>query len=119
MKIFFYEICSIEIHGETRKIFPNTLSSSLSSSSSSSSSSSPPGSFLNLIPLSFSSAFVRNRSIAHFPAISDFYQRTKIGHNINHSANHVKLSTSTFTPDIENNTWARVDMEFLFKCFTR
>ena len=80
----------------------SSSSSSLSSSSSSSpslsssSSSSSSGSFLNLILLSFSSAFVRSRSI---PSISFSYHRTKKGLNINHSTNYVKLSTGIFTPD--------------------
>ena len=79
----------------------SSLSSSSSSSSSlsSSSSSSPSCSLLNLIPLFFSSAFVRRRLI-HLPtAISPSYHRTKKGHNINHSTNYVKLSTCIFTPD--------------------
>ena len=79
----------------------SSLSSSSSSSSSlsSSSSSSPSCSFLNLIPLSFSSAFVRRRLIHLPPFISPTYHRTKKGHNINHSTNYVKLSTCIFTPD--------------------
>ena len=79
----------------------SSLSSSSSSSSSlsSSSSSSLSCSLLNLIPLFFSSAFVRSRLI-HLPTvISPTYHRTKKGHNINHSTNYVKLSTSIFTPD--------------------
>ena len=79
----------------------SSLSSSSSSSSSlsSSSSSSPSCSLLNLIPLFFSSAFVRSRLI-HLPTvISPTYHRTKKGHNINHSTNYVKLSTCIFTPD--------------------
>ena len=79
----------------------SSLSSSSPSSSSlsSSSSSSPSCSLLNLIPLFFSSAFVRRRLI-HLPTvISRTYHRTKKGHNINHSTNYVKLSTCIFTPD--------------------
>ena len=79
----------------------SSLSSSSSSSSSlsSSSSSSPSCSLLNLIPLFFSSAFVRRRSIHLPPFTSPSYHRTKKGHNINHSTNYVKLSTCIFTPD--------------------
>ena len=79
----------------------SSLSSSSSSSSSlsSSSSSSPSCSLLNLIPLFFSSAFVRRRSMHLPPFTSPSYHRTKKGHNINHSTNYVKLSTCIFTPD--------------------
>ena len=79
----------------------SSLSSSSSSSSSlsSSSSSSPSCSLLNLIPLFFSSAFVRRRLIQLTSVISWSYHRTKKGHNINHSTNYVKLSTCIFTPD--------------------
>ena len=78
----------------------SSLSSSSSSSSSlSSSSSSPSCSLLNLIPLFFSSAFVRRRLIQLKSVISWSYHRTKKGHNINHSTNYVKLSTCIFTPD--------------------
>ena len=80
----------------------SSSSSSLSSSSSSSSpssSSSSSGSFLNLIPSFFSSAFVRSRLILSTPFHSFFYHRTKKGHNINHSTNYVKLSTGIFTAD--------------------
>ena len=79
----------------------SSSSSSLSSSSSSSpsSSSSSSGSFLNLIPSFFSSAFVRSRLILSPPFLSTSYHRTKKGHNINHSTNYVKLSTGIFTPD--------------------
>ena len=80
----------------------SSSSSSLSSSSSSSSpssSSSSSGSFLNLIPSFFSSAFVRSRLILSPPFVSTSYHRTKKGHNINHSTNYVKLSTGIFTPD--------------------
>ena len=80
----------------------SSSSSSLSSSSSSSSpssSSSSSGSFLNLIPSFFSSAFVRSRVILPPPFQSTSYHRTTKGHNINHSTNYVKLSTGIFTPD--------------------
>ena len=80
----------------------SSSSSSLSSSSSSSSpslSSPSSGSFLNLIPSFFSSAFVRSRLILSPPFLSTSYHRTKKGHNINHSTNYVKLSTGIFTPD--------------------
>ena len=80
----------------------SSLSSSSSSSSSSPSSSSPSsssGSFLNLVPFFFSSAFVRSRWISPSSPISFSYHRTKKGHNINHSTNYVKLSTGIFTPD--------------------
>ena len=86
----------------TETFFQSAYSFSSSSSSRcslSSSSSWSSGSFLNLVPFFFSSAFVRSRLILLLPAISIAYHRTKKGHNINHSTNYVKLSTSIFTPD--------------------
>ena len=80
----------------------SSSSSSLSSSSSSSSpssSSSSSGSFLNLFPSFFSSAFVRSRLILPPTFHSTSYHRTTKGHNINHSTNYVKLSTGIFTAD--------------------